>query len=63
MGIFAELADNGLWGCIPVVGADRRKESHFGVFALVISGWSYESRFLLLISHIPGAIVACVYDS
>jgi len=36
MGIFAELADNGLYGCMLVVGADRRKESHFG--ALVARG-------------------------
>ena len=29
MHIFSELADNGLYGCIPVVVADRRKWGHF----------------------------------
>ena len=28
--IFAEFADNGLFGCILVVGADSRKWGHFG---------------------------------
>ena len=28
MGIFAELADNGLYGCSTVVGARRRKWDH-----------------------------------
>lgn len=42
MAIFAKLADNGVYGCIRVVGVNRRKESHFGVLgtgAPAMKGW------------------------
>ena len=31
MAIFAELADNGLWGCSPVVRIYSRNRGHLGI--------------------------------
>jgi hypothetical protein len=39
MGIFAELADNGLSGCRRVVGTDARKEPYFGVLRAAAQGF------------------------